>query len=259
MLSAKSIKDHVSLISTALDYAVKMLLVPKNPCKGVTLPRRDDVEREILSLSQTQELLSLLSGDSNTNIQLDMFLVLAIYTGMRRGELLGLKWSDIDFTHGLISIRRAAYYESGGRGAYIDTPKTKNSVRTLKISGYSLARVKAYREWQQPYAADLGDKWKNGDWVFTNWCGDLMYTNAPERYFKKLCESNGLPRVSLHSLRHLNASLLIYSGLDIKTVQGALGHSSATTTLNIYAHEFQMAQAIASAAITNALESALAS
>lgn len=88
---------------------------------------------------------------------------------------------------------------------------------------------------------------------------NCMYTNAPERYFKKLCEKNGLPRVSLHSLRHLNASLLIHAGLDIKTVQTSLGHSSATTTLDIYAHEFQMAQSIASAVITNALELTLES
>jgi integrase len=86
-----------------------------------------------------------------------------------------------------------------------------------------------------------------------------MYTNAPERYFKKLCEQNGLPRVSLHSLRHLNASLLISAGLDVKTVQASLGHSSATTTLDSYAHEFQMAQAITSAAVTNALERTIAS
>jgi integrase len=77
-------------------------------------------------------------------------------------------------------------------------------------------------------------------------------------YFKRLCEQNGFPRVSLHSLRHFNASILINAGLDVKTVQASLGHSSATTTLDIYAHEFQMAQAIVSAAVTNALENTFA-
>jgi len=116
-----------------------------------------------------------------------------------------------------------------------------------------LSLVKRYREHQNEYAATLGDKWNDTDRLFTAWNGSPMYTNAPEKFFKKFCDMNGLRTVTLHSLRHLNASMLINAGLDVKTVQSALGHSHATTTMNIYVHEFQTAQARASEAVSNTL------
>jgi integrase len=252
-LSSKTIRDYVSLVSGVFEYARKMQLVARNPCEDVTLPRNDKKERAMLTLDEAQRLLVLLGQECDENRQLALFITLAIYTGCRRGELLGLEWRDLDLENGLLSIKRAAYY-SKERGAYTDTPKTKSSLRTLKVSEDVTSLMKRYREWQECYATSLCDKWQDNGRVFTNWCGAPMYTNAPERYFKRICELNGLPRVSLHSLRHLNASLLISAGLDVKTVQSSLGHSSAATTLDIYAHEFSTAQALASAAVSNALE-----
>ncbi|MDR1065025.1 MAG: site-specific integrase, partial [Oscillospiraceae bacterium] len=256
-LSAKTIKNYVSLISSVFEYAVKMQLVPKNPCAGATLPRNEKHEREMLSLTDAQKLLGLLSAETGERTPLALFISLAIYTGLRRGELLGLEWRDINITLGLLSVKRAAYYTKE-RGAFTDTPKTKNSLRTLKLSDCVMAQLTRLREWQLNYAASLGDKWTDSGRVFTNWCGNAMYSNAPERYFKRLCRAYGLPVVSLHSLRHFNASLLISAGLDVKTVQASLGHSSASTTLDIYAHEFATAQALASAAVANALERTIA-
>lgn len=260
-LSPKTVTDYAAFVSTVLSYAVKLQLISRNPCEYVTLPRKVKPEREMLTLEQAKALLRILTRgdyDGSEGRNHNMFLILALYTGMRRGEISGLMWKDIDLERGLISIRRATNFESGGRGAYVDTPKTEQSVRTLKIAGQALSELLAYKEWQASYAASIGDKWNDNGWVFTNWCGDLMYLNGPGRYLKKLCEENDLPHVKLHSLRHLNASLLIYAGLDIKTVQAALGHSEASTTLNTYAHEFQMAYAAASVAVTNSLEAVLA-
>jgi integrase len=256
-LSAKTIKDYVAVISSVCEYARKMQLITKNPCEGVTIPRDERKERDMLSLADTQELLVEIETEVGDNRQCALFITLAIYTGMRRGELLGLEWRDVDFTHGLLSVKRAMYYAKG-RGAYLDTPKTKSSLRTLKLSGAVMSKLTEYRKWQIEYAVSLGDKWQEGGRVFTNWCGEPMYTNAPERYFKATCKKLGIPIVCLHSLRHLNASLLISAGLDVKTVQANLGHSSATTTLDIYAHEFQTAAALASAAVSDALERKIA-
>jgi integrase len=256
-LSAKTVKNYVSLVSSVYEYAVTMQLVSKNPCKGATLPRKEKREREMLSLADTQKLLGLLSAETSEHIPLALFISLAIYTGLRRGELLGLEWRDINLEFGLLSVQRAAYYTKE-RGAFTDTPKTESSLRTIKLSDSILAQLTRFREWQRDYAASLGDKWRDSNRVFTNWCGDAMYTNAPERYFKRICRTHGLPTVTLHSLRHLNASILISAGLDVKTVQISLGHSSPSTTLNIYAHEFAMAQALASAAVANALERTIA-
>ena len=113
--------------------------------------------------------------------------------------------------------------------------------------------LKCYREHLSAYAALLGDKWHDTDRLFTAWDGSYLYTNAPEEFYKRFCAKHGLRVVTLHSFRHLNASMLINAGLDVKTVQAALGHSNASTTMNVYAHEFQTAQARSCEAVSNAL------
>ena len=124
----------------------------------------------------------------------------------------------------------------------------------MKLPGEVLALLTRYCDHQIAYAVTLGDKWQDTDRLFTAWDGSSMYTNAPERFYKEFCAKHGLRVVTLHSFRHLNASMLINAGLDGKTVQAALGHAHATTTMNVYAHEFQTAQARASEAVSNALQ-----
>lgn len=250
--SQKTIKHYVSLISTVYRYAIKYQLVSKNPCSGVDFPRNDSREREILTLPEVQQLFALLNHEPDENLQYVLFLTLAVYTGCRRGELLGLERKDFDLSSGLVSVRRAAY-QSKALGHYTDTPKTKTSLRTLKLPLEVIALLTRYLDHQNAYAATLGDKWQDTDRLFTSWDGSYIYTNAPERFYKAFCAKHGLRVVTLHSLRHLNASLLINAGLDVKTVQAALGHAHATTTMNIYAHQFQTAQARACEAVSNAL------
>ena len=128
----------------------------------------------------------------------------------------------------------------------------------MKLPGEVLALLTRYRDHQSAYAATLGDKWHSTDRLFTAWDGSSMYTNAPERFYKAFCSKHGLRVVTLHSFRHLNASMLINAGLDVKTVQAAMGHAHASTTMNVYAHEFQTAQARACEAVSNALKLNLA-
>jgi integrase len=251
-LSTKSIKHYVSLISTVFRCAIKNQIVSKNPCVGVDFPADDSKEREILTIPEVHQLFALLQKEPTENLQYVMFLTLAVYTGFRRGELLGLEWKDCDLNSGLISVKRAAY-QSKELGYYTDTPKSKRSFRTLKLPADALSFLIRYRDHKSEYAAALGDKWQDTDRLFTAWNGLAMYTNAPEEFFKKFCAKHSLRTVTLHSFRHLNASMLINAGLDVKTVQAAMGHSHATTTMNIYAHEFQTAQARASEAVGNAL------
>ncbi|MCL1806595.1 MAG: site-specific integrase [Oscillospiraceae bacterium] len=251
--STKTIKHYVSLISTVYRYAVKVQLVSKNPCTGVDFPRNDSKEREMLTLPEVQQLFTLLQEEPAENLQYVVAMTLLAYLGLRRGELLGLEWKDCDFSSGIVSVRRAAY-QSKLMGHYTDTPKSKTSLRTLKLPLDVLALLTRYRAHQRVYAATLGDKWHETDRLFTSWNGSYMHTSAPEDYFKRFCAKHGLRVVTLHSFRHLNASMLINAGLDVKTVQAALGHSSATTTMNIYAHQFQTAQARACEAVSNALK-----
>ncbi|MGN0618385.1 MAG: site-specific integrase, partial [Ruminiclostridium sp.] len=170
------------------------------------------------------------------------FFYLISYTGLRRSEMLGLEWKDIDFEHNVISVRRTSNY-TAERGTYTDTTKTKRSQRALKISPFIMNILKQLKEEQDEEALRLGSKWVDTDRLFTKWNGEEMNNQTPYGWLKEFCEKNNLPFYGLHSFRHFAASALISAGLDVTTVSGALGHSCQTTTLNVYCHQFQNAQA----------------
>jgi integrase len=250
-LSPKTITNVVGFMSSVFTYAQRVGIIETNPCKGVALPANNSTCREMFTQEEAQQFLDLLLSEMDDSaFQYTVCFILAIYTGFRRGELLGLEWRD--FNDGLVSVRRAAY-RTTERGHYTDTLKTKASKQTQKLPDSVWRLLLDYRKYQADYANSLGDKWVDTGRVFTAWNGGPIDCHAPLRYLSRFCKSHGLRRVTLHSFRHLYASLLINAGLDVKTVQASLRHSSATTTLDIYAHEFQTAQARASAAVSDAL------
>ncbi len=241
-LSAKTIKLHVSFISTVFDHALKMQIVQSNPCKSVTLPKIIQKEKEIYTVEETKRLIDLLLKESPEHMDFALFFILAIFTGFRRGELLGLEWSDFDFEYKTVSVRRTSNV-TPGKGTYTDTPKTKTSNRTLKLPDGVIENLLNYRRHQNIEKMKIGSKWTETDRLFTQWDGKPMHPNSPHKYFQRFCERTGMRFVSIHNWRHLNASVMIANGVDVKTVQTCLGHSSANTTLQIYCHAFQTAQA----------------
>ncbi len=256
-LSAKTIKLHLSFISTVFDNAVKMQIVSSNPCKNVTLPKMVQKERDIYTLEETQELINLLLHEEPEHMNFVVFFLLAIFTGFRRGELLGLEWKDFDFEYNTVSVRRTSNAKTG-IGVFTDTPKTKTSNRTLKLSDDIMAIVQRFRVHQNEEKVKLGSKWIETDRLFTAWQGLPMHPNTPHKYFQRFCDRTGMRFVSCHNWRHLNASLLIANGIDVKTVQSCLGHSTPTTTLSIYCHAFQTAQARAMDVVSNCFSLKLA-
>lgn len=249
-LSPKTIKHYVSFISAIYDYAIKMQMISDNPCKYVTIPNAQQLERDCYTLEEAQHFLELLT-EAPTKYQ--AFFTLAIYGGFRRGEILGLEWKDIDFKTGVISIRRTALY-SKNKGHFTDTPKTKGSIRSLKLPESVMLILKRHQNEQFSQRLKLGDQWNETDRLFTTWNGLQMDGATPYSWLKKFCQRHDMRFVNLHSFRHLNASLLINSGVNIRTVSACLGHSQTSTTLNIYAHTFEQANAKAMEAVANALE-----
>lgn len=182
-----------------------------------------------------------------------VYLLLAIYSGYRRSEMLGLEWKDIDFENNIISIKRTSNY-TAERGIYTDTTKTKRSKRVLKISPYIMGILKELKDEQDEEALRLGDKWVESDRLFVKWNGEPMNNNTPYFWLKEFCEENNFRFCDIHSLRHFYASALINKGVDAAAVSGALGHSTITTTTSIYCHVFNQAQARASEAIASVLD-----
>jgi integrase len=167
--------------------------------------------------------------------------------------LLGAEWKDFDFANNTFSIRRGYYYSKLERKHYTDTPKTKTSRRTLKLPVHIMETLKTYRAWQDKQREICGGSWVETDRIFTVWNGEPMPAFAPLKYLESFCKRKGMRKVNIHSFRHFNASALIESGVDIVTVQAALGHSTPATTLSIYSHAFGNAQTRAMEAIANAI------
>lgn len=244
-LSGKTKLHYYRFLSAMLETAVQWQYIPSNPCRRVKAPRADETESSYLDEEEAAALISALDA---APIQYRTAVLLLMYTGLRRGELCGLEWRDIDFEKGVLSVRRNSIYISG-QGISDQTPKTRNSTRSIKLSESSIQLLKRYRAWQAEQRLMLGDWWHDTGKLFTKDNGEPMHPDSLTNWFGKFIKRNDLPHVTLHGLRHTNATLLIAAGTNIRTVAARLGHSRASTTANIYAHAIQSADAVAAEAL----------
>lgn len=249
-LSRKTEVHHLSFISDVFSYAVKMQMLSDNPCRNVTVPKGEKKEKEIYTLEEIEQLFRLLE---NAPLKYRTFFTLAIYSGFRRGELLGLEWKDIDWESNVISVRRTSNY-TAEKGIYTDTTKTKKSQRSLKFPPVVMDLLRAYKAEQDEEREKLGSKWVDYDRLFVKYNGEPMNNNTPYFWFHEFCEENNFRFCDIHSLRHFYASALINEGVDAAAVSGALGHSVISTTTSIYCHIFQQAQARAGDDIASVLD-----
>ena len=250
-LSRKTVVHHLSFISDVFSYAVKMGMLVDNPCRRVSVPKGKPVEKNIYTIEEITKLFGLLDGD-DVPLKYRVFFKLAVYSGFRRGELLGLEWKDIEWDTNIIKVRRTSNYTKA-RGIYTDTTKTRKSQRCQKFPQYVMDMLKELKDEQDRERERLGDKWEDCDRLFVKWCGKPMNNQTPYGWLKEFCEKKEMRFCDIHSLRHLHCSMLINAGVDVVAVSGDLGHSCISTTLNLYSHMFQEAQARASTAIAEAL------
>lgn len=229
-LEASTIKLYVKrVLNTALNNAVEQQLIGSNPCKRVVLPRIEEHEIQVLNEEQAQLLMHTSQG-----APIETIVILALATAMRRGELLGLKWTDIDLGKGRIRIQRTLVYIN--KVGFRETePKTKGSKRTITLAGFALTALKAHRQ-AQLKARSATSEWQDRDLVFCNKVGGYISFSSLDRQFRRLLEHAGLPHMHFHGLRHTCATLLLSKGTPVKVVQELLGHSSIKMTMDIYGH-----------------------
>ena len=247
-LARKTIVHNLSFISCVFDYAVKMGMITDNPCRRVNVPKGEKFERPIYTIEETQQLLKLLKEKA----PLKYYVFYVLYSGFRRGEMLGLEWKDINYDNNIISVRRTSNY-TPEKGIYTDTTKTKRSQRSIKLPQFVMNLLKDYQAEQNDEKERLGDKWEDYDRLFTQWNGKPMNPHTAGYWLRDFCKENNFRFCDTHSFRHLNASLLINAGIDVTSVSAALGHSQTSTTLNIYSHHFLEVQAKNSEAIATAI------
>ena len=182
-LAPKTIRHNFSLISDVFTYAVKMGVVADNPCAKVTIPKGEQKEKQIYTPDEVERFLTLLNSEP---LKYRTFFNLMIYSGFRRGEMLGLEWKDINFETNVISIRRTSNY-TAKKGVYTDTTKTKKSQRSLKFPQEIMDMLKEYKAEQDEQALKYGDKWVETDRLYTKWNGEPMQNGTPYFWLNEFC------------------------------------------------------------------------
>jgi integrase len=231
-LSEKTIKHHHSLINTIFERAIKWnVLKGDNPAKRVDAPKVERKKASCYNEEQTQALLKALDSLDDSETKYKVATILALMTGARLGEIMGLEWQDIDFTNKVIEIRQSSQYVPG-KGVFTKAPKTETSKRRISVNTALLKLLEDYKEGQR----QKGFICQDNNRLFITWEGKPMYPYALTEWFPQFLKKNNLPHLNFHGLRHTAATFLISNGLDIQTVAGRLGHSTSATTQNVYSH-----------------------
>ena len=246
-LSPKTVRGVRTTVISCLESAVDNHLLITNPGKKTKPPRL--VQKKILFLTpeQAAELQRVADNgsyyydvskswkniDSKYLIMMMSMLVrLAFATGMRRGELFGLLWKNVDL------VNKEVHVENGMDHGRVSETKTSNSVRHISIDDETVARLKRFKQCQQQYIEAVGDQYHDSGFVFTNSFGNVMnFDTFRTRYFSRMCKQSGMPLgFTLHGIRHTHATMLLSAGVSPNIISQRLGHSSVAFTLQVYAH-----------------------
>lgn len=246
-LSERTILHHHRLIHSILRTAVQWQYLYDNPADRVKAPR---VPTKPMAVYGEEEVASLLNAVENEHIKYKAIIMLAISTGMRQGEIMGLEWRHIDFQDNTIDIQQCAQYLPG-KGAFIKEPKNPSSRRKIAVPSTVMNVLAQYQKWQEEQRSLLGDQWQESGQVFLKWNGKPMYPNEMSSWFPRFLTRRNLKKIPFHGLRHTSATLLIANGATPTDLSRRLGHSNTSTTLNIYAHSLKRADSI----LANKMES----
>ena len=286
--SAASIAKTRNVVSAILRTAVQLEVIDRNPCEKVTLPKGEEIAEQIkfFTPEQAKAFLAYIEAPYSLKIsghqriddtgipytvgdykiqkeipeQIRILFNLAIYAGLRKGEILALEFSDIDYETDVVSITKAATVIKGKQ--LCKKPKTKMSTRTITIPHDLTLRILELKQSREQLKADLADFWQGGDWIFVQDNGQMMNYSTPyqalqdalRRYNTERPPEDQLPMIPFHGLRHTAATLLIAAGVDVKTISARLGHALTSTTMNIYVHALKESDRKAADAISSLLE-----
>ena len=231
-LSNKTILEHHRLISTVLEQAVKEGLVPFNVAERTELPK---ATRKEVNYFQPEQVAAIRDAAETEPIKWKTLVHLFLVTGARRGELLGLKWKNVDFDGSRIYICNNVLY-TPDRGIYEDTPKTEKSIRYISLPQETTALLREHLRAQLQQRFAMGDRWHNRDFVFTQENGEPMHPDSVTDWLNKFSKRHDLPHINPHAFRHTMASILYFNGVDSISISKRLGHAQPSTTTNIYAH-----------------------
>jgi len=247
-LSPRTVTHAHRVLTKAVNDAVKAEIVPRNVASVVSPPRGEDVEIEILSASQVAEVLAKMR-----DVALYPIVVVALATGLRRGELLALQWGDVDLAAARLRVERSLE-QTAGSVVRVKPPKTKRGRRNVSLPADAVALLRRHRasRLEQRLALGMG-RLADDAWIFGHLDGSTRSPRAVSEEWTRNVMSLKLPAVTFHALRHTHASALIAANVDVLTVSRRLGHGSAAITLKVYGHLFANTDDNAAAIINTVL------
>jgi integrase len=247
-LSAATVGQVHAILHRAFKQAVGWTLMYRNPTDYAQRPRVEHKVTQVLSPSQVRALLEAAKGT-----RFEALFVLAVTTGMREGELLGLRWQDVDLDDAVLHIRHAMQ-RLEGEWRFVE-PKSAKSRRTIALSALAVETVRRHRARQVEERLRMGRHWEDWDLVFCNEMGKpVEVSNLTQRHFRPLLAEAGLPKIRFHDLRHSAATLMLGAKVDVKVVSEMLGHSHTAFTMDRYQHVSQDLQRAAGLAIERMIQ-----
>lgn len=237
-LSPSSIQRHFAVLRAMLQEAVYRHRIPSNPAKAVRAPGAASPE----AAAYTNDALGpVLAALKSYDTMFRALVVLALTTGARRGELIGLEWQHIDLAAATMTIEQGAIY-APGVGQIVKRPKTRRSVRPLPLPPEAVAVLTVWKAEQATQRDAKGAEWQGGDYIFTTQHGSWITLDYANRKLSRFLTKHKLPKIKLHGLRHTVATHLLANGLPLADASAHLGHSQTSTTLNIYTHALKANQ-----------------
>ena len=228
--SPRMVRSIHSVVRRALNIALKWGLIGRNPAPSVTLPKLKRKEMKTLNDSQVRVFLSAAKG-----LRHEALFWMAVFTGLREGELFGLKWSDLDWGKKHLKVQRQLQ-RIQGKGMVFTEPKTAAGKRMIVLSTATVAKLQEHLDRQQQERVSAGDRWQEHDLMFPSTLGTPMDPSNMYKDFKDTLKMADLPDIRFHDLRHTAATLMLQQGTHPKIVQERLGHSDISLTLNTYSH-----------------------
>lgn len=255
-MSAKTVKNIYHNLCAAIDKAVVLELVKKNVCKAVSLPKVKKYTAEVYDEKEVQQLLNAIKG---TDMELP--LMIDINLGLRRGELLGLKWKHIDFEKSCVSIEDnmvEVKREVSSDRLLTKAPKSQSGQRVISISATLNEYLKKAHKEYLLKKLKMGKDFFDGDYVVCQENGKPYKPNSFTGKFNDFLKKNNLKHIRLHDLRHTNATLMLTQGISPKVAQIRLGHSDYSTTMNIYSHVLKSVETEAAEKIESVIFNSIA-
>lgn len=228
----RTVRYAHQVLHSSLEHAIKLGVIGRNPAKAAIPPRPKAKEMKYFDENQVQQFLIAAQTSKDRFYAL---YHLAFTTGMRMGELLGLKWIDMDKDQAALHIKRQLT-RLHGIGLRLTPPKTKAATRRIDLGQQSIEVLNQHQERQFRDMVAAGDRWQENDLIFASTIGTFINPSNLRREFKPLLEKAGLPQIRFHDLRHTAASLMFNNGIPVIVVSRRLGHAQPCTTLDVYGH-----------------------